>query len=54
MIITVEGFDWNCPQHIAPRFTQSQVLAMIGALKVRIAELESLIADSTAKDLVQS
>ncbi len=21
IVITVEGFDWNCPQHITPRFT---------------------------------
>ncbi len=24
-VITVEAFDWNCPQHITPRFTESQV-----------------------------
>ncbi len=24
-VITVEGFDWNCPQHITPRFTETQI-----------------------------
>lgn len=24
MIIHVEAFDWNCPQHITPRFTESE------------------------------
>jgi predicted pyridoxine 5'-phosphate oxidase superfamily flavin-nucleotide-binding protein len=24
-VITVEAFDWNCPQHITPRFTESQI-----------------------------
>jgi uncharacterized protein len=45
MVITVEGFDWNCPQHITPRFTQAQVLTMIAPLKERIAELESRLAE---------
>jgi predicted pyridoxine 5'-phosphate oxidase superfamily flavin-nucleotide-binding protein len=24
-VIKVAGFDWNCPQHITPRYTQAQV-----------------------------
>lgn len=24
-IIDIEAFDWNCPQHITPRFTEEQV-----------------------------
>jgi uncharacterized protein len=24
ILITIEGFDWNCPQHITPRFTQEE------------------------------
>ena len=24
-VIEVEAFDWNCPQHITPRFTQAQM-----------------------------
>ena len=29
MIITVEAYDWNCSQHITPRFTQTQVLSTL-------------------------
>ena len=29
MIITLEGFDWNCSQHITPRFTETQLLSAI-------------------------
>ncbi|WP_288352497.1 pyridoxamine 5'-phosphate oxidase family protein [uncultured Marinobacter sp.] len=29
MIIRVEAFDWNCPQHITPRYTHSEVDAFI-------------------------
>ena len=27
MIIRIAGFDWNCPQHITPRFTVEEVVA---------------------------
>ena len=26
-VITVEAFDWNCPQHITPRFTLAEIEA---------------------------
>jgi predicted pyridoxine 5'-phosphate oxidase superfamily flavin-nucleotide-binding protein len=41
VIITVAAFDWNCPQHITPRFTEAEVKAAIAPL---MAELESLRA----------
>ena len=44
MVITVEGFDWNCPQHITPRFTETQVTAVVTPLKDKIAELEARLA----------
>jgi uncharacterized protein len=28
-VITVEAFDWNCPQHITPRFTQNECEARL-------------------------
>lgn len=28
-VITVEGFDWNCPQHITERYTLDEVRAMM-------------------------
>ena len=46
MVITIDGYDWNCPQHITPRFTEAQVLSMIAPLRDRIAELESAVADA--------
>ena len=32
MIIRIEAFDWNCPQHITPRYTQSEVDAFIESM----------------------
>ncbi|MGQ0677692.1 MAG: pyridoxamine 5'-phosphate oxidase family protein [Rhodospirillales bacterium] len=43
-VITVEGFDWNCPQHITPRYTIEEITPTIDALKARIAELEAELA----------
>lgn len=46
-LIDVIGFDWNCPQHITPRFTEAEVqrasrplIDEIAALRTRIAQLE--------------
>jgi len=39
-LITVEAFDWNCPQHITPRFTSAEVERAVAPLHNRIAELE--------------
>ena len=33
MIIEVEAFDWNCPQHITPRFTEAEIEARLQQLK---------------------
>jgi len=44
LLIKVEGFDWNCPQHITERFTLDEVRAMTASLTSRIAELEAKLA----------
>jgi predicted pyridoxine 5'-phosphate oxidase superfamily flavin-nucleotide-binding protein len=41
--IQVEAFDWNCPQHIAQRFTLEQVEEAVYPLRARIAELEAQV-----------
>jgi len=32
VVIRVEGYDWNCPQHITPRFTRAEIEA--GAARI--------------------
>lgn len=44
IIINVEAFDWNCPQHITPRYTEAQVMQGVQALKDRIVGLEAELA----------
>lgn len=43
IVIKVEGFDWNCPQHITPRFTSADIADTVQPLHQRIAELEARI-----------
>jgi predicted pyridoxine 5'-phosphate oxidase superfamily flavin-nucleotide-binding protein len=41
-LIDIIGFDWNCPQHITPRYTLAEVEAqLLAPLNARIAELEA-------------
>jgi uncharacterized protein len=47
ILITVEGFDWNCPQHITERFTLDEVRKVTAPLLSRIAELEAQLLKNT-------
>ena len=40
-IIDVEGFDWNCPQHITPRYTESHIEELLAPLKKDNAALKA-------------
>jgi predicted pyridoxine 5'-phosphate oxidase superfamily flavin-nucleotide-binding protein len=44
LVFEIEAFDWNCPQHITPRYTLAEIEPAIGALKARIAALEAELA----------
>jgi predicted pyridoxine 5'-phosphate oxidase superfamily flavin-nucleotide-binding protein len=39
-VIRVEAFDWNCPQHITPRFTEEQIHVALEPFERRMRELE--------------
>ena len=41
VIITVEAFDWNCPQHITPRYTEAEVEAATATLRREVARLRA-------------
>jgi predicted pyridoxine 5'-phosphate oxidase superfamily flavin-nucleotide-binding protein len=47
MVITVEAFDWNCPQHIPMRIDAEDVKRALDERDARIAELEAKLAAST-------
>jgi predicted pyridoxine 5'-phosphate oxidase superfamily flavin-nucleotide-binding protein len=41
VVIEIDAFDWNCPQHITPRLTEDEVRAVVAPLRERIAALEA-------------
>ncbi|WP_019404186.1 pyridoxamine 5'-phosphate oxidase family protein [Chelatococcus sp. CO-6] len=41
VVITVEAFDWNCPQHIVPRFTEDEIAALTAPLQRQIEQLSA-------------
>jgi len=43
ILISIEAFDWNCPQHITPRFTLAEIEEGTAPLRQRIAELEEAL-----------
>lgn len=45
LILRLEAFDWNCPQHITPRFTQAEIAEAVQPLTERLQALE---AENTA------
>ena len=54
-LIDVVGFDWNCPQHITPRFTEAEIAAAVAPLNTELAtlraendRLRALLKDKTA------
>jgi predicted pyridoxine 5'-phosphate oxidase superfamily flavin-nucleotide-binding protein len=43
-ILDIEAFDWNCSQHITPRYTEAHLREATASLHARISELEALLA----------
>jgi uncharacterized protein len=48
-LIDVVAFDWNCPQHITPRFTRNQLTVATDATVVT-AGARALAPDTTARN----
>jgi hypothetical protein len=47
-LVRIAAFDWNCPQHITPRFTESQIATATAPLHARIEALEKELAEGRA------
>ena len=45
ILLHLHAFDWNCPQHITPRFTESEIA---GALRPIQDKIEALEAENAA------
>ena len=40
ILIHVEAFDWNCPQHITPRYTEEELAEFLEPIRRRLDILE--------------
>ncbi len=53
MILHIEAFDWNCPQHITPRYTIEEIKEMNQPLYEHIEKLEQEIKELKGKNNVE-
>jgi predicted pyridoxine 5'-phosphate oxidase superfamily flavin-nucleotide-binding protein len=49
MIFNIEAYDWNCPQHITPRYTVEDIEAAFAGQRDQIAKLEAVIKELRLK-----
>jgi predicted pyridoxine 5'-phosphate oxidase superfamily flavin-nucleotide-binding protein len=49
MVLTIEAYDWNCPQHITPRYTAEDIETAFAAQRNQVAILEAEIKKLKAK-----
>lgn len=45
-IIQVEAFDWNCPQHITPRYSEGEVAEILRELREENQRLSSVLENN--------
>jgi predicted pyridoxine 5'-phosphate oxidase superfamily flavin-nucleotide-binding protein len=41
VLIHVAGFDWNCQQHITPRWTEEELAEALNPIRLRLKTLEA-------------
>ncbi|MDH4440792.1 MAG: pyridoxamine 5'-phosphate oxidase family protein [Rhizobium sp.] len=39
--LRLEAYDWNCPQHITPRYTEQEIEQAVAPLRERLQRLET-------------
>jgi uncharacterized protein len=45
ILIHVEAFDWNCPQHITPRYTIEELEEVLAPVREKLTKLEAENSD---------
>ncbi|GEC77814.1 pyridoxamine 5'-phosphate oxidase family protein [Flavobacterium aquatile] len=45
IVFNIKAYDWNCPQHIIPRFTAAEIEEAFAPQKKYITDLENQIKD---------
>ncbi|WP_377158026.1 2Fe-2S iron-sulfur cluster-binding protein [Roseateles sp. UC29_93] len=47
-LIRIEGWDWNCPQHITPRFTEAEVATLMAPMRAQVQKLKTQLSEAKA------
>jgi predicted pyridoxine 5'-phosphate oxidase superfamily flavin-nucleotide-binding protein len=47
VIITVEAYDWNCPKHITPRFTEAEIRQQVAPLMDELTAVRAALKQQT-------
>lgn len=50
-IVALVAFDWNCPQHITPRFTEAEVAGAVAPLQAKLAALQDEVERLRAAEI---
>ena len=48
-LLHLDAFDWNCPQHITPRFTQAELEPALAPVRLQLEKLQAENAELRAK-----
>ena len=49
MVLHIEAYDWNCPQHITPRYTVEDIEAAFAPQRNQIIALQNEVKELKAK-----
>lgn len=49
LIFDIQAYDWNCPQHITPRYTVEEIEQVLQPQRKYIADLESKVKELELK-----
>jgi uncharacterized protein len=49
MILHIEAYDWNCSQHITPRYTAEDLEEAFAAERIRVEQMEEELKTLRAK-----
>jgi predicted pyridoxine 5'-phosphate oxidase superfamily flavin-nucleotide-binding protein len=52
IVMTIAAFDWNCPQHITPRFSEAEIERLIAPLIEENRVLKAQLAQANAQKTV--
>lgn len=50
-VIEVQAFDWNCPQHITPRYSEGEIAERVEGLREENTRLKALLSERPSSSM---